>query len=80
MIHMSQLTKRLVQGLTLALLSASVLQLTGCSSPMPVRAPVEDRTGNQGVVVPTSDSLIHDLGGGPAPTGTRVSNTRFLRS
>ena len=53
MIHMSQLTKRLVQGLTLALLSASVLQLTGCSSPMPVRAPVEDRTGNQGVVVPT---------------------------
>ena len=58
MIHMSQLIKRLVQGLTLALLSASVLQLTGCSSPMPVRAPVEDRsTGSQGAGVPAKPAV-----------------------
>lgn len=57
MIHMSQLIKRLVQGSTLALISASVLQLAGCSSPMPVRAPVEDRsTGNQSAGVPSKSA------------------------
>jgi lipoprotein NlpD len=58
MIHMSQLIKRLVQGTALALISASVLQLVGCSSPMPVRAPVEDRSmGGSGAGVSTRPNV-----------------------
>ena len=48
-----QYLKRLVQGLSLAVFSALLLQLSGCSSPMPKRAPVEDRgmgPSNSGVV------------------------------
>ncbi len=49
MIHKTQIFKRLAQGITLAVFSTVVLQLSGCSSPMPSRAPVEDRsTGTQG--------------------------------
>ena len=49
MIQKTQTIQRMVQGLTLAVFSTVVLQLTGCSSPMPSRAPVEDRsTGTQG--------------------------------
>ena len=44
MIHKTQTIQRLAQGLTLAVFSTVVLQLTGCSSPMPSRAPVEERS------------------------------------
>jgi lipoprotein NlpD len=55
--------KQLIQVTTLAAMLAVVLQLTGCSSPMPSRAPVEDRNpvgqgskGNQGNVGTTGNS------------------------
>jgi lipoprotein NlpD len=55
MIHKTQIFKRLAQGITLAVFSTVVLQLSGCSSPMPSRAPVEDRsTGAQGSAVTPS--------------------------
>jgi lipoprotein NlpD len=58
MTHMSQLIKRLVQGSILALVSAAVLQLAGCSSPMPARAPVEDRSmGIQSAAAPARPSV-----------------------
>jgi lipoprotein NlpD len=60
MIQKIQGVQRLVQGSALALLSAVVLQLAGCSTPMPTHAPVEDRsTGNQGSVnKPNGDTSI----------------------
>lgn len=79
MIHMSQLIKRLVQGSALALISASVLQLAGCSSPMPVRAPVEDRSmaspGAGGSTRPNVNAPSHTpIDSKPLPNLTNAHN------
>jgi lipoprotein NlpD len=55
MIQKMQTIQRLAQGFSLAVVSTVVLHLSGCSSPMPSRAPVEDRsTGTQGSMVTPS--------------------------
>ena len=46
MIQKIQGVQRLAQFGAMALLSAVVVQLTGCSTPMPKRAPVEDRSAS----------------------------------
>jgi lipoprotein NlpD len=60
MIQNFQITKRSIVIGTLVLMSAVAMQLTGCSTPMPNRAPVIDRSsGNQGTPSKsTSDVLV----------------------
>ena len=48
--------QRFVQISSLALLSVAVLQLAGCSTPMPTRAPVVDRSTGNNVTKPSVDA------------------------
>jgi lipoprotein NlpD len=80
MIQKTQTLQRLAQGFTLAVFSTVVLQLTGCSSPMPSRAPVEDRsTGTQsGVTTPSKPStegpVFAPIDSKPLPNMTNSQN------
>jgi lipoprotein NlpD len=80
MIPNTQNVKLLLHGLALAVLSAVVLQLSGCSSPMPSRAPVEDRSsGANGSVAspskPSTDAPIFaPIDSKPLPNLTNSQN------
>jgi lipoprotein NlpD len=80
MIQKTQIIQRLAHGFTLAVFSTVVLQLAGCSSPMPSRAPVEDRsTGTQGGVTtpskPSTDgSVFVPIDSKPLPNLTNSQN------
>ena len=80
MIQKTQTYKRLAQGLTLAVFSTVALQLSGCSSPMPSRAPVEDRsTGTPGAVTTpskpsTEGSVFAPIDSKPLPNLTNSQN------
>jgi lipoprotein NlpD len=80
MIQMTQTIKRLAQVATLAIFSSVALQLSGCSSPMPSRAPVEDRsTGSQGGAssstrAPTDAPVLAPIDSKPLPNLTNSQN------
>jgi lipoprotein NlpD len=80
MIQKTQTIQRLAQGFSLAVFSTVVLQLAGCSSPMPSRAPVEDRsTGTQGgVTAPSKPStegpVLAPIDSKPLPNLTNSQN------
>ena len=80
MIQKTQTIQRMAQGLTLAVFSTLILQLTGCSSPMPSRAPVEDRsTGTQGSATspskPSTDTPVFaPIDSKPLPNLTNSQN------
>jgi lipoprotein NlpD len=80
MIQKTQTIQRLAQGFSLAVFSTVVLQLAGCSSPMPSRAPVEDRsTGAQGGATapskPSTDGpVLAPIDSKPLPNLTNSQN------
>jgi lipoprotein NlpD len=80
MIQKTQTIQRLAQGFTLAVFSIVMLQLTGCSSPMPSRAPVEERsTVTPGSVLapskPNTETLVFaPIDSKPLPNMTNSQN------
>ena len=80
MIKNTPFIQRLAQGITLAVFSTAMLQLAGCSSPMPSRAPVEDRgMGTQGgAIAPSKPSaegpIFAPIDSKPLPNMTNSQN------